>query len=145
MMMLGTPVTQHFDAHEFRCHDGNAYPVGWIPSRLLPLCTVLEVLRAAVGGRAITILSGYRSPAHNAVVGGAFASQHMAGRAADITVEGVAPADVHRTLLHLFDAGKIEIGGLGAYPGWTHLDVRERPASGHLAQWTGAKVGDEQT
>ncbi len=138
-------VTPHFTAEEWACHDGKAYPAEWVQSRLLPLCNVLEVLRAAVGGRSVTILSGYRSPAHNAVVGGAFASQHMAGRAADITVEGVAPADVHRTLLHLFDTGKIEIGGLGIYDHWVHLDVRPRPASGHLAQWTGTKVGDEVT
>ncbi len=142
---MSTPITQHFSVAEFACHDGQAYPPEWIAARLLPLCVVLEVLRAAVGGRSVTILSGYRSPAHNAKVGGAFASQHMAGRAADITVEGVTPADVHRTLLHLFNAGKIEIGGLGEYPGWVHVDVRERPANGHLAQWTGVKVGDEQT
>jgi uncharacterized protein YcbK (DUF882 family) len=89
------------------------------------------------------ILSGYRSPDHNAIVGGAQRSQHMQGRAADITVEGVAPSDVHSTVLRLFRASSLEIGGLGLYPGWVHIDIRPRPTDGHLAQWTGAKVGDE--
>jgi uncharacterized protein YcbK (DUF882 family) len=138
-----TNVTDHFTVEEWKCHDGTDYPAEWVGDRLTPLCSVLEVLRAELGGHAITILSGYRSPAHNQAVGGASASQHMEGRAADITVEGFAPSDVHRALLQLFQAGKIEIGGLGRYPGWVHVDVRPRPASGHLAQWEGTKVGDE--
>lgn len=36
-------------------------------------------------GRAITVNSGYRSPAVNKRVGGAASSQHMTGQAADIT------------------------------------------------------------
>lgn len=136
-------VTDHFTVEEWKCHDGTDYPAEWVPDRLTPLASALEVLRAELGGHPITILSGYRSPAHNAAVGGASASQHMEGRAADITVEGFAPSDVHQALFQLFAAGKIEIGGLGKYPGWVHVDVRPRPESGHLAQWEGTKVGDE--
>lgn len=36
-------------------------------------------------GKAITVNSGYRSPAVNRRVGGAASSQHMTGQAADIT------------------------------------------------------------
>jgi len=134
-------VTDHFSLDEFSSHDGAIYPVEWIDDRLHPLCDVLEKLRATLGGHAITILSGYRSPAHNARVGGAKASQHMQGRAADIIVEGYAPSDVHASLLQLFAAGDIKIGGLGKYNGWVHVDIR--PWQGHLCQWTGEKVGDE--
>ena len=137
------PITPHFTVEEFRCHSGEAYPAEWINERLRPLCTVLERLRDELGGRPVHILSGYRSPGHNAAVGGAKQSQHMAGRAADITVEGVAPAEVHATLLRLFHAGAIEIGGIGIYPSWVHVDVRPRPSGGHLAQWSGSKLGDE--
>jgi hypothetical protein len=140
-----TAVTQHFSVDEWKCHDGTPYPPDWITERLLPLCKALEALRVKLGGRAITILSGYRSPAHNAAVGGAQRSQHMDGRAADITVEGTAPSDVHTALLELFGLGEIEIGGLGIYPGWVHVDVRPRPPSGHLARWVGTGVGSEQT
>lgn len=141
---MSIPITQHFTVDEFCCHDGTPYPVDWISERLLPLCTALEFLRGDLGGRAITILSGYRSPAHNAAVGGAQRSQHMEGRAADITVDSTAPSDVHAALLRLFEAGEIEIGGLGLYPSWVHVDVRPRPVNGHLARWTGTGVGSEQ-
>src|SRR6185312_6386314 len=88
-------VSEHFTLAEFHSHDGVAYPSQWIESRLRPLVTVLEKLRAALGGAPITIVSGYRSPSHNTAVGGAKQSQHMEGRAADIQVSGYAPATVH--------------------------------------------------
>ena len=46
---------------------------------------VLDPLREAWGGP-IHVSSGYRCPALNRAVGGAPASQHMKGEAADITV-----------------------------------------------------------
>ena len=46
---------------------------------------VLDPLREA-HGEAITVNSGYRSPALNKAVGGAKNSQHMTGEAVDITV-----------------------------------------------------------
>lgn len=140
---MSLAITQHFDLSEFASHDGVSYPAEWIADRLKPLCEMLEIVRETLGGRAITILSGYRSPAHNKAVGGASASQHMAGRAADIQVNGIAPSDVHRCALQLFNDGKIQLGGIGLYPGWVHLDIR--PWIGHLAMWDGAKVGDEVT
>lgn len=45
---------------------------------------VLDPLRAA-WGRPITVNSGYRCPALNRAVGGAASSQHLLGKAADIT------------------------------------------------------------
>ena len=113
------------------------YPAEWIDERLRPLVAALEAIRAEVG-KPITVLSGYRSPEYNAKVGGQPHSQHMQGRASDIHVEGMAPHDVHATILRLYNEGKIKIGGLGAYPGFTHVDVR--PAGDHLAQWSGART-----
>ena len=46
--------------------------------------------RARTLGKPIGVNSGYRSPALNAAVGGAAASQHMKGEAADITTGSVA-------------------------------------------------------
>lgn len=46
---------------------------------------VLDPLREA-WGKPITVNSGYRCPELNRAVGGARASQHMLGQAADITV-----------------------------------------------------------
>ena len=58
---------------------------------------VLDPLREA-WGKPIHVNSGYRCPALNKAVGGAAASQHMKGEAADITVGN--PAD-NRRLYHL--------------------------------------------
>ena len=130
-------MTPHFAVDEWRCKDGTPYPEKWIDDRLRVLCAQLEIIRHACGDRVITILSGYRTPSYNAAIDGADNSQHCHGRAADIRVEGMAPSDVHKMILFLFEAGKIEIGGLGIYSGWCHLDIRPRPASGHLARWSG--------
>ncbi len=138
-----TLITPHFALDEFRCHDGTPYPSEWIETRLRPLCDALEAIRAACDGRPVTILSGYRSEAYNAArarqsAGVAKDSQHIHGRAADITIDGIAPSDVHAAVLVLDKAGRISIGGLGLYRGWVHVDVRERPEDGHLARWTDA-------
>jgi uncharacterized protein YcbK (DUF882 family) len=134
-------ITTHFRVEEFASHDGEAYPVAWIQPRLIPLCLVLETVRE-VFDRPMVIISGYRSPSHNAKVGGAKQSQHMEGRAADITIVNVAPADVHATILELYNAGKLpQLGGLGVYPGWVHVDIRERVPADHLAQWSGTSGG----
>ena len=49
---------------------------------------VLEPVRTLLGGRPIFISRGYRSMALNAVVGGAQGSDHLFGRAADLTCPG---------------------------------------------------------
>lgn len=129
-----TQITPHFTLDEFTSHDGVGYPLPWVEERLQPLCVLLELLRAACGNRPLVITSGFRSPAHNAVVGGATHSQHMEGRAADIVVAGMSPARVHAMALSLHRAGTIRLGGLGSYARWTHVDIR--PGL-HLARWNG--------
>ena len=90
-------VTPHFSLADFACHDGTPYPVQWIDARLRPLCELLEIVRGRFGAP-VTVISGYRTPAHNRRVQGARRSQHVEGRAADIRVRGVAPARVHDAL-----------------------------------------------
>ena len=135
---MSKPLTPHFSVDEFACHDGTPYPEEWVKDRLVPLCNQLEVIRHACGDRPIIVLSGYRTAAYNAgCPGAATASQHIDGNAADIQVEGMAPSDVHRVIIDLDDSGEIMIGGLGIYTAWNHVDIRERPADGHLAMWRG--------
>mgnify|MGYP003342348307 FL=1 len=122
-------LTEHFSREEFACHDGTPLPEALVPDTIR-LCKNLEVLRAALG-KPITILSGYRSPEHNGAVNGADHSLHLVGKAADIVVNGYKPADVHAKIEELIAAGKMEQGGLGAYNGWTHYDVR-----GFKARWS---------
>lgn len=69
-------------------------------------------------GKAVTINSAYRCPAHNKSVGGASKSMHLSGKAADIKVKGVAPEDVAAY------AEEIGMLGIGLYSWGCHVDTR---------------------
>ncbi len=83
-------LSTHFTLSEFersataeKCHIDNSVPSKYVPT-LQQLCQeVLEPLRSFVGGP-IVISSGYRCNQLNIKVGGAYASQHTLGEAADI-------------------------------------------------------------
>ena len=134
--------------------------------------TALEPLRV-LWGLPVAAVSGYRSPAHNAAVGGASQSQHMLGKACDLV-----PATVNWPALRAHFLGKpgyqeftaqmqadqetikqfdicIEhalsrelqaVGGVGLYldSGWIHVDIRSRGTLGHVARWMGKDFGSEQ-
>lgn len=141
----------HFPDEEFRCHEGTPYPSMWVGDRLAQLKELLETIRAAWAGMgaqnpAIVVISGFRTEAYNQHIGGAKLSQHVQGRAADIR-----PVDINDVkalyglILHLMIGGKIPLlGGLGIYPGWIHVDVRPKPITGHVAEWSGdGGIGSE--
>lgn len=114
-----------FRVREFRCKDGtDTVMVDEV------LTVVLQCIREHFG-KPVTITSGYRTPAHNAAVGGAKSSQHLLGRAADIRVAGVSVEDVAAYAESLMP----DWGGVGRYPvkagraaGWVHVDTRAEKA-----------------
>ena len=118
-----------FKVRELRCRDGSdTVMVDEV------LTVVLQCIREHFG-KAVTITSGYRTPAHNAAVGGAKSSQHLLGRAADIRVQGVSVEDVAAYAESLMP----DWGGVGHYPvkagraaGWVHVDTRA-----DKARWRG--------
>lgn len=140
----------YFKVSELACHDGTPYPTEFA-DRLPVLMNVIDTIRAAWGGP-LTVVSGYRSPAHNAALieqdeqnGShqvASGSQHVEGRACDLRT-AAGGADVPgllRVVLQLYADGKIPaLGGVGDYPvsGWVHVDVRPQVSAGHLARWHG--------
>ena len=66
---------------------------------------VLDPLRVRIG-RPIIITSGYRSQRVNELVGGSMSSQHMAGKAADIHVQGYTSQQmdiVYQTIQMCYD------------------------------------------
>mgnify|MGYP003291522703 CR=1 FL=1 len=108
-------LTKNFKVREFACSDGS--DVVFISEGLV---AVLQQIRSHFG-KAVTINSGYRTPAKNKQVGGATYSQHLYGLAADITVKGVAPKDVAAYAESLLP----NTGGIGIYSTFTHIDVRK--------------------
>lgn len=85
------------------------------PAKLLDL---LERIREVRPGP-LRIVSGHRCCDHNAQVGGAGQSRHIAGDAADIPPGRVTPGEA-------FALGAV---GVGERDGWAvHVDVRPGPA-----------------
>ena len=117
-----------FKVREFRCKDGS--------DEILvdeALVLLLQCIREHFG-KAVTITSGYRTPAHNAKVGGSKSSQHLLGRAADIQVASTSVEDVAAYAESLMP----DWGGVGRYPvkagratGWVHVDTRA-----NKSRWT---------
>ena len=118
-----------FKVRELRCRDGtDTVMVDEV------LVVLLQCIREHFG-KAVVITSAYRTPAHNAAVGGAKSSQHLLGRAADIRVQGVSVEDVAAYAESLMP----DWGGVGRYPvkagratGWVHVDTRT-----DKARWRG--------
>jgi uncharacterized protein YcbK (DUF882 family) len=143
----------NFDTAELACHDprrgSTPYPPAWLDdvTRGIPLLRLLNAIRDLTA-HALIIVSGYRTPEHNADLiaddtrrglhGVASGSQHIEGRAADIhSVTGAqTPEELHALIHSAYLAGKLpDLGGLGLYMNWVHVDVRERVPDNHLAQW----------
>lgn len=121
-------LTTNFSLSEFNKHNFTV-PTD-VLRNLIELAKNLQVLRDEVK-KPIKITSGYRSPEHNAKIGGAKASQHITGKAADIKIEGMTPKQVAAVIEKLIAAGKITEGGIGIYKTWVHYDIR-----GTKARWT---------
>ena len=145
-------LVDHFQLSEFTCHDGTPYPTAWITdeTRLVALKLVLETIRQELGDKPIHILCGYRTPSYNQHLrevglrgeghasGVAVHSQHMEGRAADISRFGMHTIDLHDQILELYQHGKLpSLGGLGLYlgQGFVHVDVYK--VGTKLRQWQG--------
>ena len=109
-------LSPHFRRDEFTCNHCGELPHD-PPAQLLQ---ILEDLREEFNAPVI-ITSGYRCATHNANVGGAKSSQHRLATAVDVQVKGVDPVTVHGYCQERMKG----MGGLGKYPTFTHVDVRE--------------------
>lgn len=112
-------LSANFRVAEFDCNGRGCCSQTKIDKQLV---TYLQTIRNHFG-KAITITSGYRCATHNKSVGGASRSRHLQGTAADITVKGVAPAEVAKY------AESIGVKGIGLYDTdkdghFVHIDTR---------------------
>ena len=117
-----TKLSKDFRVREFRCKNGA--DVIFVDTALVEL---LQKIRDHFGSP-ITINSAYRTPEYNKKVGGSTYSQHQYGKAADIVVKGVKPADVAAYAEQLMPS----YGGVGRYATFVHVDVRDEKS-----RWNG--------
>ena len=118
-------LTKNFNLSEFNKHNFALNET--VLRNIQALANNLQVLRDEVK-KPIKITSGYRSPEHNAKVGGVKSSRHITGEAADFKITGMTPKQVAAVIEKLIAAGKMEEGGLGTYSTWTHYDCRRSKA-----------------
>jgi len=176
-MQLSDRLTTDFRAYELAEHGGGERRLPDDPEVIYSLCElagqVLQPVRKdwerflhenTLGGSpVIHVASGWRSPEHNARVGGKKQSYHMRGMAADIFCD-VDMESLRHGCGSLRDAERMEtfagflekwvdrgerVGGMGIYQNastghiyWVHLDIRPRN-SGHVVRWFGNRVGSE--
>ncbi|MEX3555130.1 MAG: DUF882 domain-containing protein [Burkholderia gladioli] len=116
-----------FDANNYvrLCYlfrDSSEDVVAEIDPRLFHLLFGLQRWVQLETGRLLPIdlTSGYRTPEHNSTLiaeGASPTSEHLNGRAADIKIPGVPPSSV------VSMARFFEMGGVGIYKSFTHVDV----------------------
>ena len=113
----------NFKLKEFQCSDGNDIVI--VDSDLVYL---LEVIRAYFG-RPVVINSAYRTMAYNRTIKNSSpTSQHLEGRAADIRIKDVPPAEVAAFARQMMP----DFGGVGTYNSFTHIDTRHT-----VSNWKG--------
>ena len=115
-------LSRHFKRDEFACRCGCGFD-GVSPALVYALESVREHFN-----RPVRVLSGCRCEEHNRAVGGRPSSRHLAGEAADISVDGVPPSQV----ADYCESVVRSLGGVGRYETFTHIDVR-----GYRARWRG--------
>lgn len=116
-------LSANFNSSEFDCKGKGCCSETLVDQQLVEY---LQKIRTHFG-KAVNISSGYRCATHNKNVGGATGSRHAKGQAADIYINGVAPAEIAKY------AESIGIKGIGLYETdkdghFVHIDTRTAKA-----------------
>lgn len=132
--------SQHLSWNELRCKDKfkTPYPTEFIlDGRVFELAHVFEITRSLYS-KPIKILSAYRTPDYNKQIGGARNSQHLHGRALDLSPpNGISNQDFYKEIRNNIES--IGVTGLGKYRTFVHIDIRK---SLRLVVWSGSGVKD---
>lgn len=113
--------TRHFRVEELACRCGAPVPERFY-ANAVAVCQRAEVLRAHLGFP-LTVVSGYRTEAHNHKVGGSKASQHLTASALDLRSYHHTPLELAAAYESLIEAGHVPDGGLGVYDTHIHIDT----------------------
>lgn len=122
---FSTRFTPHFTYGEFSLgQEARRFTQNYQIATAIELAQFLEKLKAAFGGKPVTITSGYRPPGINRQVGGASNSEHLYNApsvgAVDVLVVGVAILTVQEWI----DQNWPYSVGYGAPKGFVHVGVR---------------------
>jgi uncharacterized protein YcbK (DUF882 family) len=132
-----------FKPSELACKDGTPYPPAWGERHHRLVILTADPIRRMWGGP-LVVVSCYRTPEYNDALEKAghhvaSSSQHVTGNAVDLQPRAVAGMDtvldLHDMVLRAHAVGQLpELGGLGLYDGWIHVDTH-KAADGHLRRW----------
>lgn len=123
-------LTNNFSRQEFDCKDGTKVPQKYM-ANLQELANNLQVLRDYINEPVMITGSGYRTVSHNkSLQNAAKNSQHLTASAADINARNYTPVMLRNAIEKLIKQGKMKQGGLKAYRGFVHYDIR-----GTKARW----------
>jgi len=113
-------ITTNFQVKEFACSDG---------TDMILIDTALAQRLQQIRdhfGKPVTIISGYRTPAYNKLIGGATNSYHMKGQAADIIISGVTRNQIRTYAFSIGLTYEIYNDDRPDTPGLAqHLDTRD--------------------
>lgn len=131
-------ISPNFLWTEAKCRDGTEVPLELQQNAIWLAESVLEPIRATFGGP-LVIVSWYRTPEHNAKVGGARNSRHLRAQAADIRPKKAAELPMLKAVIeNMIALGKLPaLGGYGRYEKFVHVDSRPRKRNGALYRWEG--------
>jgi len=121
-------MTKNFSKSEFESKCGREMPEE-VYFNVVKVANQLQYLRDYLG-KPIKVNSAYRSPEHNASVGGVKTSQHILGKAADIAIKGMPTDILYQYIEDAISNGEMLQGGLGLYDTFVHYDIR-----GTKARW----------
>ncbi len=118
---------KYFKRKEFRCFCGGKYCNGYPVEPSEGMVRILDKIREHFGVP-IRVHSGIRCEKRNKAVGGVSNSQHLLGKAADISVPGHTPKEVAAYAETLIP----KTGGIGIYNWGVHIDDRK-----NRSRWNG--------
>lgn len=128
--------SDHLSWTELACRNGVEYPSEWRADRAVELARAFERVRELCGFPLI-INSAYRTAVYNDQIGGAAKSQHVEGRALDLTVTPKLRGVRLRQILSAARQARLEgfLTGIGVYANFIHIDCKP----GKMRNWSGSR------
>ena len=134
-----TRLSENFTATEFDCDGTGCCKETLIDEKLVQILQqIRDHFGKPIGGSHLT---AYRCPVHNEkVANAAKGSLHTKGMAADISIEGVKPAEIAKY------AESIGVLGIGLYDDFVHIDSRDYKSfwCGHQQEYRSTFGGKPQ-